>query len=279
MILRVLFIIGLVFGLKEDKPTICLSASQLKLYPIAIENDEVISIDVSLRRTEEIYGTRKYGIIRSSGSTKMKPFWLLKSYLSVYDKQQCLKETTVLDSSYIASKTYIDSLRPLFNRSFQKAKKKMSIKNFLKPETLSFCDYQRTCNLVEVKYDSLTNSDHVNYNKKNYYISMIKDSTSHFSKRIYNQSENLDWLYVNSVRKMSNLEGSIVVLHLQRGHEIGMGWIASDPRIKPDYGTEQIIPKEYQPDFSYSSLDKSVYQEPMLHHGFGFDIFVVEERK
>jgi hypothetical protein len=34
-------------------------------------------------------------------------------------------------------------------------------------------------------------------------------------------------------------------------------------------------PKEYKPKFEFTNIKTAVYEEPLLHHGFGFDAFLL----
>ena len=54
-------------------------------------------------------------------------------------------------------------------------------------------------------------------------------------------------------------------MHLATGHEISL---AEDGEIT--------LAKEYKPTFAFTDIKKSNYIEPLLHHGYGFDTFIVK---
>jgi hypothetical protein len=72
-------------------------------------------------------------------------------------------------------------------------------------------------------------------------------------------------LYINSVRIYQIAGKRLTVVHLGTGqiHELPDG--KTDPPGK-----------EYTPEFSFQTIDDSIFIEPVLHHGHGFDFYIWE---
>lgn len=58
-----------------------------------------------------------------------------------------------------------------------------------------------------------------------------------------------------------------------------MGWITDKPEEnETENGSEISSRKEYRPDFNFNQLHTAVYQKPSMHHGFGYDFFIVPDK-
>lgn len=59
----------------------------------------------------------------------------------------------------------------------------------------------------------------------------------------------------------------MTILHLGNGETL-----FSAETGKPHFP----VGDEHRPDFPFDLLENSVFQEPAMHHGVGFDIFIIE---
>ncbi|WP_442265051.1 hypothetical protein ACSIGC_11970 [Tenacibaculum sp. ZS6-P6] len=59
-----------------------------------------------------------------------------------------------------------------------------------------------------------------------------------------------------------------------------MGWITNDPNKKPkDEYDVVILAKERKPNIKFDKISETIYEEPLLHHGYGFDFLILKETK
>ncbi len=172
---------------------------------------------------------------------------------------------------------YTDTLQKIYKTGFEFIVKKYPAIELFTTEYISFCDMQRKCNLVRMIYDSIAGQDYLIYKNKKYPIDIVKDTSYYaFGENPY-FADNASGLHIGSVRIYKSGTMKIVMVHLATGHEMAMGWITSDPNKKPQVEGETIIlAKEHKPRFAFKDIKKGVYEEPLLHHGYGFDIFVIE---
>ena len=187
-------------------------------------------------------------------------------------------KSTPLDTVYAIGKDYSDTLLSAFQTGYESALKQYPSIDLFTPDYISFCDYQKKCDLLSVAYDTIQNKDYVTLSNKKYPISVIQDTSYYAFNNSPYHSGNTAGLYISSIRTYKSESMTLVLTHLETGHEISMGWITDDPNKKPEEeGDPVIVSKEHKPDIEFKVIDKAVYQEPLLHHGYGFDIFVIKE--
>jgi hypothetical protein len=55
-----------------------------------------------------------------------------------------------------------------------------------------------------------------------------------------------------------------------------MGWITNNPNKKSKGEKEVVIlAKDHKPKILFHDIRRSVYEEPLLHHGYGLDMFII----
>jgi hypothetical protein len=257
----------------------CLNTYQFKIFPVGVYNDTILTIDVLIRRTSQVEGNRWLELGLDS-LDEWSEMWIINAFISKYDKNQKLFEKKDIGMTYSIGENYLDSLQTIYLKGFDKIKSLYSDLKVFKPTYISFCDFQQSCELIELSNDSITDKDYLIYDKKKYPVDIIRDTSYYaFGKCVYHP-ENILGLYANSIRIYKSDNYQLVISHIATGHEIGMGWITSDPEIfrEKQAKDEPIsLAKEFKPDIDFGDIRQSVYEEPLLHHGYGFDIFIIKE--
>lgn len=254
----------------------CLNTYQFKIFPVGVSQDKIITVDVQIRRTSQVEGNRwlKLGLEKTDEWSEM---WILYSYVSTYDKNQKLISLTPLDTTYSIGKHYTDTLDKAYQNGLKIIAKEFTDLEYFKPEYISFCDFQQKCNIVKIQSDTLSNKDFVVYEGKKYQTDIVRDTSYYGFCRSPYHPETITGLNINSVRIYKTKTMTLLITHLATGHEISMGWITSDPKKagKTEDG-EISLAKEYKPNLTFTDIKKSTYEEPLLHHGYGFDIFIIK---
>lgn len=195
----------------------------------------------------------------------------------IYNKNQKLVSFTPLDTTYAIGNNYSDTLNSAFQNGLKIIATKFTDLEYFKPDYISFCDYQQTCNIVKIQTDTILNKDFVVYNGKKYQPNIIRDTSYYGFGRSPYHPKQITGLYINFVRVYKTKTITLLITHLATGHEISMGWITSDPKkVSKTEDGETSLAKEFKPNFTFTDIKKSTYQEPLLHHGYGFDLFIVK---
>jgi hypothetical protein len=254
----------------------CLNTYQFKIFPVGVSQDKIITVDVQIRRTSQVEGNRwlNLGLEKTDEWSEM---WILYSYVSAYDKNQKLISLTPLDTTYSIGKNYSDTLDKAYQNGLKKIANEFTDLEYFRPDYISFCDFQQKCNIVKIQSDTLSSKDFVIYEGKKYQTDIVRDTSYYGFGRSPYHPETITGLYINSVRVYKTKTLTLLVTHLVTGHEISMGWITSDPKKagKTEDG-EISLAKEHKPNLTFTDLKKSTYEEPLLHHGYGFDIFIIK---
>jgi hypothetical protein len=251
-----------------------LNAYQFKLFPVGILQDKIITVDVQISRTSQVEGNRwlKLGLEKTDEWSEM---WILYSYISTYNKNQILISSTPLDTTYSIGKNYSDNLDRAYQSGLKIIAKEYPDLEYFRPDYISFCDFQHKCNIVKIQSDTISNRDFVIYDGKKYQTDIVRDTSYYGFGRSSYHPETITGLYINSVRIYKTKTLTLLVTHLATGHE--MAWITSDPKKagKTEDG-EVILAREHKPNITFTEIKKSTYEEPLLHHGYGFDIFIIK---
>lgn len=254
----------------------CLNTYQYKIFPIGLEGDKLLTIDVEILRTSPREGIRKLKLDLEEPNEVME-MWIMYTYVVTYDASQKVLQLSPLDTVFTIGEIYKEKLLEAYQSAYNKILKQYPNLDLLRPAYISFCDYQKSCNLISVSYHEKENSDSLTFEDQQYSIDIFQD-TSYLPLKNGENYPNSSHLYTNSVRTYKTGTKTFIFAHLATGHEIGMGWMTNDPNKKRiPGGGPVILTKEHSPDFEFNDLAKAVYQEPLLHHGFGFDIFIVKE--
>ncbi len=255
----------------------CMDAYQFKIFPVGVSKDKIITVDVKISRTmaqSDQLGSKN----RLKETGKFEVMWILNSYISSYDKHQKLISSTSLEKKNSIGKSYSDTLNKTFQHGLAKIATTFFDIEYFKPEYISFCDFQQKCNIVQIQSDTILNKDYVVYDDRKYETVFIKDTLFYgFESNCMYHPKKITDLFVNSVRVYRAKSISLLITHLATADEISWGWITSDPKKagKTEDG-EISLAKEYKPNLTFSELQKSTYEEPLLHHGYGFDLFIIK---
>lgn len=264
-------LIILVFFLKSLNSFACLSAKQHKLFPIGILEGKIIAIEAHIHRTEDINRNDKNETSRSVSEK-----WIIKSYVVIYDTSQKLISKTEIDSAEIKGHSYTTLLQSHYIRGLLRIKSLYHNLDYFTSDYISFCDYQKKCKKLELKRDSIAKKDSFKYKNTEYVIKFEENKKDKASALFI---DDLSSYYLSSVRIYKAKGVELVIGHLATGHEVSMGWITKNPEEKETKdGYKYKARKEYLPDFKLKELYTAIYQEPLMHHGYGFDFFIVTEK-
>ncbi|MDR1761312.1 MAG: hypothetical protein LBR55_02565 [Bacteroidales bacterium] len=241
----------------------CLSAYQFKIFPAGFVDNEIVTVDFQIQRG----GTM-------SENEEFLMDWYLWAYISTYNQNQQLIKAAPFDSVKIKSDEYLPKLQEMYNAAFAKIQTDFPSIELFTPTYISFCDFQTKCKLIEIHTvnDTITYSatyteiykipDALLYKNKKYPLDIIKDTL------YYGFKGALEYIeiprYISSYRIYEAGTVKLVVFHLGRGDDLYM---------REEYKTPA---KEHKPKFNFKDIKTAVYEEPLLHHGFGFDAFFVE---
>ncbi|WP_196888858.1 hypothetical protein [Aureivirga sp. CE67] len=253
-------ILFLVFTLTTFSSFACREALQLKTFPIGILDDKIIAMDVIIKRSDPRVRINK---------EKYK--WFLTTYISEYNREGELILVKEMDCIEFLKDDYEDELKELFQNTLDSTKKTYKGLEKLQPKYISFCNYSGNCELLKKTFEK--ENFYLKYKKKKYSVHL--DNFLNFDKVINTYEGHYE---LSSIRVFEAGDVQIVLGHLGKGHELGLGWLTNDPNKKSEKeGDVVIYVKEEKRDLDFDSIENSIYTEDLLHHGFGFDaIFVVK---
>lgn len=251
----------------------CLQTYQFKIFPVGVSKNQIITVDFRIIRTEQGNVNRWFNLgLKDIG--QFGTGWVLYGYISTYDQNQKLINLTPFDTSCAIGKNYSDTLDKVFQKGIKLIAGKFTDLEYFKPDYISFCDFQQECKLVSISSDLLLNKDYVVYEGKKYQIDLIKDTSYYGFRKHYKHPNSIIGVSINSIRIYKTNSLTLVITHLADGHELSMGWFTSDPKIAKKHNLT--LTKEYKPDLVFTDITKTTYEEPLLHHGYGFDLFIVK---
>ncbi len=245
------------------------------MFPVGVSKDRIISVDFQIMRTSQYEVSKKYNL-KITNPDEFKEMWILKSFISVYDKKQKLISSEAFRTTFVGGKKYLDSLEKIYSLGLKLISNNYKNIELFTPEYLSFCNFQHKCQILRVKHDSIKMKDYFIYQNKWFEVSIFKDTTFYGIAGHEEPSSRIDELYINSIRIYKAKNFKLIVSHLATGHEISMGWITNDPKKKSKGENEVVIlAKEHKPKIPFHDIRRSVYEEPLLHHGYGLDMFII----
>ncbi len=264
-------IILYLFFLYSTASYACLSTTQFKTFPIGIYNGNIITIDAFIYRDSytDKDGKEKFPM--------PKILWEIKTFIAIYDMSGKLISKQEIEMSEIKNDKYLSQLQSSYKKGIQIIKKRYSKLEYFKPSYISYCDFQKKCEILEIENDTINKKDYLIYKEEKHSIN-LNNYNEYKKSMLY--SDNLTSYFISSTRIYRTDKIEIVIAHLETGHEISMGWITTDQNKKPkdDYDVV-IIAKEKKPEFEFVDLENAVYEEPLLHHGYGFDFLIVTKNK
>jgi hypothetical protein len=236
----------------------CDNAEQLKLFPIGIHNNTVISVDVKIIRRFAGEVARKYNLTISDSIRHHSGFFF-QTRLSIYDLNQKLISSKIIDSTYAIGRSYLEELSKSHNKVLKLILKKHPTIELFEVKYLSFCDFQNKCNYLSKEYDTLAKTTSLNYKNQKYDLAVFKDKKNYYLNDDYLEYPAPDFT-ISSIRIYETKKMKLVIAHL--GTEETQTVLAALP--SKEYKNEEI---------DYSSIKTFVYQEQLNHHGEGMDVF------
>jgi hypothetical protein len=261
-------LIILILTLTTNSLFACLSASQNRLFPLGQTAKGLCVVETHLYRTE--FRERDKEVI------EMKPAWGGISYFKIYDKNYKEIYSVTLDTIRLFEEHHYDSIvGKTLKKGLELAK---TYPDFVtaKQISISFCDYQQTCSKAGLIFDTINNKIKIQLsNKIKYDVKVLFDSTSIASNLLdyYGAFDDADIsakafngnLYINSVRQFLIGNKKLTIVHIGSGQTFELTEGGTYPPGK-----------EYKAKFPFTDISKSVFEEPVLHHGHGFDFFIWE---
>lgn len=244
----------------------CMSATQNRLFPLGQSSKGLCAVETQLYRTES----------KENGMVEMKPAWGGISYFKIYDRNYREVYSEVIDTLRLFKQQHYDSIiAGTFKKGLVLAK---THPDFVaaKPMAITFCDYRETCSKAELLFDTVKNKISIKLPGKIKYELKVLDDSASIASNLLDYFGGFDDanlsakffmgnLYINSVRQFQIGGKKLTIVH------IGCGQISelSEGKTYPPG-------KEYKPKFAFTDLENSVFVEPVLHHGHGFDYFIWE---
>lgn len=236
----------------------CLSAHQDRIFPVGITPDAVVVVEMHLSRGG---GERGWS----------QEIWRGTSWLKKYDKQYKEISRVFLDTLRFDGGEYQKYVSASFSKGLTKAKEIKGIE-LLAPVYLSFCDFNRSCKLLSLVSDTIQNSFHIKVKGKEYPVTVLRNSAGTMARDFMkwaaaydmNIGESTRSLSAGSIRKYKIGNRELVVVHLATGQV-----------LEPAEGVSPNPPrKEHTPrHIKFNTIQDSAYEEPVFHHGHGFDFF------
>jgi len=247
----------------------CFIADQHRMFPIGIKNNHLIVLETELQRDNRFDE-------KDNEFVEFEIGWqgalLLRSYTFSGKKM----DEFLVSGLNINDLHYEKELQKYLKKGLRFAKRKYGKVSNLKLDYLSFCDFATSGEKIAVYSDTLLDKVFVKDldTKVNYDISYLNDTTRQARELIestYIEDKTLDNtafgynLHISSVRIFS--VDSQKILFIQAGN--GQFLRDANDNIFPageEYKLNKIS-KEHFLDLAYT--------EPILHHGNGFDFFIL----
>ncbi len=256
----------------------CLHAYQFKVFPVGTVGEEIITVDFMLTRIDTYTGAKQFKFTNLTEKQEMSPMWILKSFISTYDKNQKIIRNTALDTTYIIGSEYADSLSVMYKRAFAEIKATQKSIELFKPNSFTFCEYQNQCKKVEIGYDTATLSNYFISDDKKYTVTAFSDTVYYAVPHQNPYPAEFSYFTVNSVRVYKNKKTTLLIAHICMGDAMGVTYTTDEKLVgtKDENENEYVLSKEHEADFKFKDITWATYDEPTLHHGFGVDLFIVK---
>ena len=238
----------------------CKAATQERIIPIGTSENCLIGLEIISGR----YGKGEFG---------EKTFWSYTISLKGYNNDYTNYLIAELDyNNEIENEKILNYL----NEQFEKALKiciKLDDFEILKAREIKLCEYQSKCSKIELvttkkeikiktKDDKLHNIHFLNSN----YNGIIAKPYREYYENYY-KSEIIGFdLKISSIRIYENSIFNLLIFHLGTGQEFKSALTDEYPE-KTEY--------KYQKELI--DFKDAIFIEPVLHHGKGFDYFILNE--
>ncbi|MGB5983489.1 MAG: hypothetical protein WBG46_15220 [Nonlabens sp.] len=262
MLIRICLVGCFAFCFFQSKA--CLNADQHKIFPIGVVDGKILVLKAHLHRT--------HSDLKSENEWTVNPMWIITSTLNIYDRNQNLKSESFFKESTVHKEEYAVELSIIFDTALENIDSRFPEIEYFKPTYISFCDFQKKCNRLE--FISKEDSDDQTFVYAGQQFNLNTTYFDELTKPMTNSSS-LSNYYISSVRIFKSQKFELVLAHVANGHEVSMGFIGgSSDSVHVE---NKYISEENRPDVSFENLGLSIYQEPLMHHGFGYDFFFIRE--
>jgi len=244
----------------------CLHAYQFKIFPVGVADNKIVTVDFKIHRADYV----------SNDDDEHRAMWFLYAFVSTYEQNQKLIEAIPFDSIVVKSDNYVEKLKEIYDVAFVKIQMSFPSIELFTPKYISFCDFQKKCKLIEVDIRTSISEDTylisidtatIKYKNKKYVLDILKDSLYYgFDEKFLYVDVDIQDFRISSYRIYKTKNVKLIVFHLATGDELH--WRKEE---------DENPAKEYTPDFPFNDIKNSVYTEPLLHHGYGFDAFIIIE--
>lgn len=240
----------------------CLFASQNRLFPLGKSDEGLCVVETHL--------TRSLFDEKENVTIEIKPAWSGLSYFNIYDKDYNLVFSEILDTIQIFEEKHFDSI---IWRTFDKGMiMARNLENFVEaqPISISFCNYQQDCETTKLYSDTINNEIGIQISEQiKHPIPFLNDSLSILTNLINHFKGNYDSslsvkilrnnLRINSIRYFEIGDETLIIHHFGVGSQLYSD-IAHD--------------EENSISNTFKNINSSVFIEPVLHHGHGFDFYL-----
>lgn len=246
----------------------CLNTSQYKTFPVGVDEQTIYTVDIMIKRTSQGEGAMIFNLNRST-LNPTKEMWLLFVYECSYSFMQRPISCIPTDTVFVFHTSYIDSLKMVYSKTFKSVNSKHTTLELFKPHYISFCDLHKDCKMISLEIDTIKNIEYVSFEGISTPITINKDTTDvgWGYKPFY--TESLDKLVVNSVRIYTLKKMKFVFIQItteEEHQEYTSNCSHSNNKNN----------SEYKPSIPFKDIHTSVYEEPLVQHSRGFDVFVVQ---
>ena len=252
----------------------CAGAAQNRIFPLGSCPQGIVVVEVHLWRGE---------VFDEEQDELLDVVWDGTSYLKIYDKNYQTVSSELIDSlkafPAFSKHEYNSAVGKTFAKGMESAQK---LPDFIpaKPLSIWFCDYKKKCKKASLHLDTAENKLFVKLpNKKKYEVPFLEDKTA-ISAHVFtyygffsdDEEDCYDEedcepereipkgaLYINSVRRFDLNGQKLTIVHLGVGDNLF-----------------NLPSKEYAAKFPFKDINHSVFEERVLHHGRGFDFFILE---
>lgn len=248
--------------LLTQKGICCLDASQDRIIPLGTLENCMIAIELNSTRSDKRDGS-------------FEESWMYTLKLKIFNDDYSTISIKEFEKLLDISK---DDKIPILQRHVSEALEicyKMKDFEIFQIKSIELCDFQKDCGSIKLRNEKKGLHLYDDTLRKSSFIHVLDTtSVSELGKfyrdyKAYLGGENTvdDILSISSIRRYENSKYSLLAFQL------GTGDIPSF--INEDTVVEKTIKRI---DVKNKTLDQCVFIEPILHHGKGFDYFVMEEK-
>jgi hypothetical protein len=237
----------------------CLHADQNRIFPIGKSAKGWHVLELQKARFDEDF----------------KPIWSATAFHNIYNEKHELLTSDSIGFYTFPENDHQKIYQFFLNEAIQLAKQEKSLIH-VKPKSLYFCDFTRDNPEAKLSFDSINNKVFVQLISGNNHEINVIDGFKSFSDELFDMFRNdesknelamrllCSKSLVSSVRKFTIGNKQLTIIHLAIGEFLSN----ADGNI-PE-------PQPYFPKLPFNSLLNSLFFEPVLHHGYGFDFMIWE---